>query len=493
MLMRDSGLLLHITSLAGPERSGTIGRPARELIDFLSAGGTKIWQMLPIGPVGYGNSPYQSPSTFAGNPLLIDIADLKELGLLSHWDAPAVQPDKRVDFSAAQQEKQQALRRSFEESFSSVQKDLERFFEENPWALPYARYMALSGHYGWFDKWPAAAKRHMKTPDAETEKLLNTLSDEIHYHLYVQYVFDLEWKRLRAYAAQKNVQLFGDIPIYVAPGSADVWQHPELFQVDRDLNPKRVAGVPPDCFSEDGQLWGNPLYSWLSMWFHGYQWWIDRLNSMKDRFDLIRIDHFIGFANYYSIPAGAKTAKNGKWVKNNGILFFDRVKKKIPDLNIIAEDLGLINDRVKKMIAHCGYPGMKLVMFGLDGDENNGNRPENIPEHCVAYTGTHDNDTVAGWWALQDSEARKKALDVLRLRPEDDFCDGIVRAVLSCKAERAVIPMQDYLALDNDARMNHPGTVGGINWQYRMMPGDLSDPLLKRISLLNREYGRFSK
>ncbi len=490
--MRESGLLVHITSLAGPERIGTIGRPSRELIDFLSASGTAIWQMLPIGPVGYGSSPYQSPSTFAGNPLLIDIADLREAGFLSSWDEPEALPEKRVDFSAAQEQKERALRKSFQESWSSVRTEAERFSAANPWALPYAQYMALTGHYGWFDKWPIGAKRHPVSPDAETEKVLRSLQDEINYHLYVQYVFDLQWKRLRKYAAEKNVQLFGDIPIYVAPGSADVWQHPNLFQVDQNLSPKRVAGVPPDCFSEDGQLWGNPLYSWLRMWLHGYSWWIDRLKIMKDRFDVIRIDHFIGFANYYSIPAGASNAKNGKWVRNNGSLFFDRVQKEIPDLNIIAEDLGLINDRVKKMIAHCGYPGMKLVMFGLDGDPNNGNRPENIPEHCVAYTGTHDNDTVLGWWNLQDKKTRETVLSILNLKPGDDICDGIVRAVLSCKAERAVIPVQDYLALDNEARMNMPGSVGGNNWRYRMQPGDLSDALQRRMKKLNEEYRRIT-
>ena len=488
--MRESGLLVHITSLAGPEAAGTIGGPSRELIDFLSAAGTGIWQMLPIGPVGYGSSPYQSPSTFAGNPLLIDVSDLTELGLLSSREEADVPAESRVDFEAARQRKENALRRSFQESWSSVSAETERFSKDNPWALPYAWYMALTGHYGFFDQWPQGARRHLVSPDAETDRVLRSLKDEINYHLYVQYVFDLQWKRLRKYAADRKVLLFGDIPIYVAPGSADVWQHPDLFQVDRDLSPKRVAGVPPDCFSEDGQLWGNPLYSWLHMWLRRYSWWVDRLKCMNDRFDIVRIDHFIGFANYYSIPAGAENARNGKWVKNNGRLFFDRVQKEIPGMDIIAEDLGLVTDRVRKLIAHCGYPGMKLVMHGLDGDPNNPNRPDNIPEHCVAYTGTHDNDTVLGWWNQQSESARKTALSVLGMKPGEDICDGIVRAVLGTKAARAVIPVQDYLALDNEARMNMPGSVGGNNWRYRMMPGDLSDAFLKRMKKLNEEYRR---
>ena len=488
--MRQSGLLAHITSLPGPEGCGTIGAPARTMIDFLSASGTKLWQVLPIGPVGYGNSPYQSPSTFAGNPLLIDLPDLCERGLLSKDALVSAPEDPLVDFDRTAAEKDKALRQAFGESFSSVKKAVEAFAASHPWALPYAQYKALSARYGWFDAWPLAAKRHMTAPDAGVEKTLSEMRDEVDYHLFVQYLFDLQWTALRAYAREHGVLLFGDIPIYVAPGSADVWQHPRLFQVDGDLAPKRVAGVPPDMFSEDGQLWGNPLYSWLQMWMHGYSWWIDRLRSMADRFDVIRIDHFIGFANYYSIPAGEKTAKNGKWVNNMGSLLFDKVKKEVPGLDIVAEDLGNVTDRVRKMIARCGYPGMKLVLFGLDGNPDNPNLPENIPENCVAYTGTHDNDTVLGWWNQQDGKTKARAAEALRLKPGSDICDGMVRAVLSCKAARAVIPVQDYLALDNSARMNHPGTVGGINWRYRMRESDFSDALLKRMRTLNQEYRR---
>ena len=493
--MRESGLLVHITSLAGNEGAGTMGQPARRLIDFLSASGTGIWQMLPIGPVGYGNSPYQSPSSFAGNPLLIDLEDLKTLGYLKHWDDPPVPAASKVDFSLAAEQKERGLRQAFAQSGKDAEKEISAFRQANPWAQPYAWYMALTRHFGPFDRWPLGARRHMIHPDAETEKVLRGMQDEIRYQLFVQYLFDLEWKRLRAYARDKNVQLFGDIPIYVAPGSADVWQHPRLFQVDRDLSPKRVAGVPPDCFSEDGQLWGNPLYSWMRMFLHGYNWWIERLKAMNDRFDLVRIDHFIGFANYYSIPAGAPNARTGKWVKNNGILFFDRVKKKVPGMNIIAEDLGLINDRVRRTIDHCGYPGMKLVMFGLDGNPDNPNLPSNIPEHCVAYTGTHDNDTVVGWWRQQDEKSRKNALTALGLDPDKEIsdeavCDRMVCQVLACRAERAVIPLQDYLALDNESRMNFPGTVGGNNWRYRMQPGDLNDAFCERLLKLNKEYRR---
>ena len=319
--MRQSGLLVHITSLSGPEGIGKLGGPSRELIDFLSASGTRIWQMLPVGPVGYGSSPYQSPSTFAGNPLLIDLEALVEMGLLRRDELPLSSPSAQVDFERVESLKKSALEKAFERAGSSLDRELEAFSQSAPWVTPYAQYQALTERFGWFYEWPVNARRYYMDRNRETERLLSGFQTRVRYHCFLQYLFDLQWKQLKDYARQKDILLFGDIPIYVAPGSADVWQHPKLFQVDRDLNPQRVAGVPPDYFSADGQLWGNPLYRWTALWATGYQWWIDRLSGIHDRFDIIRIDHFIGFANYYSIAARETTAKNGKWVKNQGKLF----------------------------------------------------------------------------------------------------------------------------------------------------------------------------
>ena len=486
--MHQSGMLVHLTSLAGPEGIGTMGAPAREMMDFLHDAGFRVWQMLPIGPTGYGASPYQSPSSFAGNPLLIDLQSLREEGILpasAQFEAP---PAAKVDFDAVEKTKNACLQQAFDASYDA--REVESFMEANPWVRPYAQYQALVEKHGPFHQWPVELRRYPSDHNAATAKELHAMPERVLYHAFVQYLFDRQWKALRSYAKQKELALLGDIPIYVAPGSCDVWQSPRCFQVDRDLNPKRVAGVPPDAFSEDGQLWGNPLYQWLYLWAHGYDWWIDRMKSIADRFDWIRIDHFIGFANYYSIPAGAKTARNGKWVNNAGQLFFRRVRKALPGLKIIVEDLGVISPRVLRLKNDTGFPGLKVLQFGLDGNESNPQHPANIIENSVAYTSTHDSDTVLGWYNRLNRKERQTAQQILNMKPGDDICDAMLRAALGSPAFLAVAPIQDWLSLDNSARMNYPGTVGGDNWRYRMMPGDLSDALLKRAQLLNHEYGR---
>ncbi len=488
--MRQSGMLVHLTSLAGPEGIGTLGAPAREMADFLSAAQVRVWQMLPVGPTGYGASPYQSPSTFAGNPLLIDLAALRSEGILpadAAFEAPA---EARVDFEAVEKVKTACLNRAFEASYPALRTEVGRFADSHAWVRPYAQYQALVERFGPFQAWPVSARRYPQDHNADTARVLAELKTRVDYHIFVQYLFDRQWTEFKAYCGEKGLTLFGDIPIYVAPGSADVWQNPQYFQVDRDLNPKRVAGVPPDYFSADGQLWGNPLYSWLRLWAHGYDWWLDRLRGIGERFDLIRIDHFIGFANYYSIPADAENARNGKWVKDAGMLFFNKVRAALPELRIVAEDLGEVSPRVKKLLRHTGFPGMKVLVFGLDSDESNPHHPANITENCVVYTGTHDNDTVLGWYNRIDREARLNAQRILGMKAGEDICDTMIRTALRSPAFLAVTPVQDWLCLDNEARMNYPGTVGGNNWRYRMRPGDLSDTLLKRIRMMNSEYGR---
>ena len=488
--MRQSGMLVHITSLAGPEGIGTLGASSREMIDFLHDAGVGVWQMLPVGPTGFGASPYQSPSTYAGNPLLIDLTALREEGILPGDAAFEAAPESRVDFDTVEKTKAACLRRAYEASIGSLKAEVERFAQSKAWVWPYAQYQALVEAHGPFHTWPAALKRYPSDRNQETARELETLKDRTLYHAFVQYLFDRQWTALKRYAAEKEISLFGDIPIYVAPGSCDVWQNPQYFQVDKDLNPQRVAGVPPDYFSEDGQLWGNPLYRWLRLWQHRYDWWIDRLHGISERFDIVRIDHFIGFANYYSIPAGAKNARNGKWVNNIGQLFFRQVKRELPGLRIIAEDLGVTSGRVKNLLNYTGFPGMKVLVFGLDSDESNPHHPANITENCVAYTGTHDNDTVLGWYNRIDRKERQNAQTILGMKAGDDICDTMIRRVMSSPACLAVIPIQDWLCLDNESRMNYPGTVGGTNWRYRMMPGDLSDALLKRQQRINNEYGR---
>ena len=488
--MRQSGMLVHVSSLPGPEGIGTIGGPARQLIDFLHESGMRVWQMLPVGPTGFGASPYQSPSTFAGNPLLIDLDDLKKDGILPADTDISGEGGPQVDYEAVEKKKAACLALAFSTSYERLRPEVEAFAAQNAWATPYGQYQALCEHFGHFGQWSLSARRYYINRNEKTAELLRSLDERVRYHVFVQYLFDRQWEALHSYAREHEVALFGDIPIYVAPGSADVWQYPRYFQVDENLNPQRVAGVPPDYFSADGQLWGNPLYSWLKLFVKGYDWWIERLRAVGRRFDMVRIDHFIGFANYYSIPANAKNARSGKWVKNNGILFFRKVRQALPDLNIIAEDLGVVGPRVKRLLRMTGFPGMKVLVFGLDSDQKNPHHPDNIKENCVAYTGTHDNDTVLGWWQRIGRKERQNALSILKAEPGSDICDVMVRSVLKSPAFLAVIPVQDLLALDNSARMNYPGTVGGSNWRYRLTGGQLSATLAERIRLINKEYGR---
>ena len=488
--MRQSGMLVHLTSLAGPEGIGTLGAPAREMIDFLHDAGVGVWQMLPVGPTGYGASPYQSPSTFAGNPLLIDLKSLREEGILPAGVAFEAEPASKVDFDAVEKTKAACLQQAFDASIASLKPEVERFADGKPWVWPYAQYQALVEAHGPFHTWPVALRRYPADHNAETARELETLKDRVLYHAFVQYLFDRQWTALRTYAADKKISLFGDIPIYVAPGSCDVWQNPLYFQVDRDLNPQRVAGVPPDYFSADGQLWGNPLYRWLRLWMHGYDWWIDRLRGIGERFDIIRIDHFIGFANYYSIPADAKNARSGKWVKNSGRLFFRKVRQQLPDLTIIAEDLGVTSGRVKKLLTYTSFPGMKVLVFGLDSDESNPHHPANITENSVAYTGTHDNDTTLGWWRTRDEEVKAAAMKKLGEVDDDTVVWAMLKTAFESPANTAVAPMQDFLNLGTEARMNLPGTVGGGNWRYRMDGASLTDALAEKMRALVRESKR---
>ncbi|MBE5781898.1 MAG: 4-alpha-glucanotransferase [Clostridiales bacterium] len=482
--MRESGVLLHITSLPEPGGIGTLGQAAYDFADFLHQAGMTIWQVLPVGPTGYGESPYQSASTFAGNPLLIDMKLLEKEGLLPDGAFLPLPDSDHVDFDAVRAQKEGLLRQAFANADS---KDMEKFIKQHPWAEDYGLFMALKGHFGgasWME-WPQEIRVRKKGVMAKWREKLN---EEIHYHIFVQHLFYKQWNALKKYANKKGIQLFGDMPIYVAEDSADAWTNPDIFQFDKDCRPIKVAGVPPDYFSEDGQLWGNPLYNWATLSRRKYSWWIDRLNAMGNLFDLLRVDHFIGFANYYSIPAGAKNAKGGEWIKSPGESFFKVVQEEVKGVRIIAEDLGEVNDRVKKLLRFCGYPGMKVLTFGFDGDETNPHFPDNYTENYVAYTGTHDNDTVLGWWEKASDRVKEFAMETLEFTEEDDIALCFIEEVLSSPAERAIIPMQDFLRLGSEGRMNTPGTVGH-NWGWRMASPP-SDALKKEMKALNQFHQR---
>ena len=489
--MRRSGILMHITSLPGPGGIGSLGKEAYAFADFLKASGMAVWQVLPLGPTGYGESPYQSSSVFAGNPMLISCAALREAGLVAYGDGEEFTPDdpERVDYPAVRESKEKLLRRCFAQSEGKLQKELADFRRENPWVEDFALFTALKARYGgaMWTKWPDREVRRRQP--AALERCRRELDGEIRYHLFCQYLFFRQWFALKRYCNGLGIRLFGDMPIYVAEDSADTWTHPEAFQLDGEGVPKRVAGVPPDFFSADGQLWGNPLYRWFSLRLHGYGWWVERMAAMAKMYDIVRIDHFIGFANYYSVPQGAPNARTGKWIIGPGKSLFRTLERKIPGLNIVAEDLGCVNDRVRRLLTAVGYPGMRVLSFGFGGGEDNPHLPANYVTNSVVYTGTHDNDTVRGWIDTADDAALAQARQLLGFDKPEDGPAAFVRAVLASRADTAMIPMQDVLGLGGWARMNRPGTIGN-NWLWRMAPGAATPELAQRLRRENEATNR---
>lgn len=489
--MRRSGILMHISSLPGPGGIGSLGKEAYAFADFLKASGMAVWQVLPLGPTGYGESPYQSSSVFAGNPMLISCAALREAGLVIYDDGEEFTPDdpERVDYPAVRESKEKLLRRCFAQSEGKLQKELAAFRRENPWVEDFALFTALKARYGgvMWTKWPDREVRRRQP--AALERCRRELDGEIRYHLFCQYLFFRQWFALKRYCNGLGIRLFGDMPIYVAEDSADTWTHPEAFQLDGEGVPKRVAGVPPDFFSADGQLWGNPLYRWFSLRLHGYGWWVERMAAMAKMYDIVRIDHFIGFANYYSVPQGAPNARTGKWVIGPGKSLFRTLEKKIPGLNIVAEDLGCVNDRVRRLLTAVGYPGMRVLSFGFGGGADNPHLPANYVTNSVVYTGTHDNDTVRGWIGTADDAALAQARQLLGFDKPEDGPGAFVHAVLASRADTAMIPMQDVLGLGGWARMNRPGTIGN-NWLWRMAPGAATPELAQRLRRENEATNR---
>ena len=489
--MRSSGVLMHISSLPSPGGIGSLGQEACAFADFLQASGFRIWQVLPVGPTGYGESPYQSSSVFAGNPLLISCRTLREEGLLSYEDREEYTPEdpEKVDYDAVRKNKAMLLRRCFAASSAALASEVDRFRAASPWVEDYALFTALKEHFGgkMFSAWPDRSII-LRKPDS-VRKYTELLKAEIDFHVFCQYLFRRQWFALKKYCNERNILLFGDMPIYVAEDSADTWTHPDIFQLDRNRIPRRVAGVPPDYFSETGQLWGNPLYRWRRLRRRGYGWWVDRMKGMSELYDILRIDHFIGFANYYSVRHGRPDARKGRWIVGPGRDLFKVLSREVPGMRIVAEDLGCVNDRVRALLQWCGYPGMKVLTFGFDGDESNPHFPANYTANTVAYTGTHDNDTVAGWAASASEEAMALARKTLSFSAPEEAPDAFIRCLLSGPCETVVIPMQDLLGLGTEARMNYPGTIGG-NWLWRMKPGSLSVDLSLKYSVLNAETGR---
>jgi 4-alpha-glucanotransferase len=490
---RASGILLHPTSLPGSFGIGDLGPWARQWIDFLADSKTGLWQVLPLGPTGYGDSPYQTFSSFAGNPLLISPEDLVKQDLL-HPDDIEGKPEfniQAVDYGEVIYWKLDLLGRSFlrfQDSGVAITAETGNFYKNNEhWLDDYALFMALKEFHGgkpWSTWKPEYRDRHSTA--LEEFKANNQFAVE--RQKYYQFLFYEQWQTLRDYTHNKGIQIIGDLPIFIAHDSADAWAHPELFYLDAQGNPTVVAGVPPDYFSDTGQLWGNPLYRWDVLAQQDYQWWLDRLRSVFSMVDIVRLDHFRGFYNYWEIPAGEETAVNGRWVNGPGADFLSRVKKEFGNLPIIAEDLGEIAPEVYQLRDQFNLPGMKILVFAFDSGESNQFLPHHYPENCVVYTGTHDNDTVLGWFNRIGEEEKSFALRYLGTSGEDIAWD-LIKLAWSSRAVYAIAPLQDLLSLDNSARMNYPGNPQG-NWQWRCSTGDFSEGLLKRLLSINENYGR---
>lgn len=493
--MRTGGILMHISSLPSEYGIGTMGKEARRFVDFLVKAGQTYWQILPICPTGYGDSPYQSFSSFAGNPYFIDLEFLCKDGLLTEEECKSYfWGDKKteVDYGILYKNRYDLLKRAYERFVRNRHKDYEIFCkEEEEWLDNYALFMALkdaNAGISWL-RW----KDDLRFRKEETmNKARESYAREIDFYKMLQYLFFKQWRSLKEYANKKGIQIIGDVPIYVAVDSADVWANPEQFYLDKNLMPIEVAGCPPDAFTEDGQLWGNPLFRWDVMKKDGYSWWTKRMDAMSKLYDVVRIDHFRGFDSYYAIPAQDKTARSGTWRKGPGIELFRIMEAKLGRLHIIVEDLGFLTPSVIKMVEDSGFPGMKVLQFAFDPREESDYLPHNYQKHSVVYTGTHDNDTILGWMKTAPRESVNFAKKYLNLTKEEGYHWGMMRGAWASVSDLAVVPMQDVLGLDSKARMNIPSTLGR-NWKWRADKKMITSALAGRVRRYMKMYGREKK
>ena len=494
---RGAGILLSITSLPSKYGIGCFSKSAYDFVDWLKAAGQTYWQILPLGPTSYGDSPYQSFSTYAGNPYFIDLEALIEEGVLTREEcekADMGEEEGTIDYKKMYEGRYPLLRKAYERSNISQNPDYIRFMEENGWWLSdYALFMAVKGRFDGAP-WTEWAQDIRLRWGYAMDYYRRELYFDIEFQQYLQFTFYKQWQALKDYANRQGVRIIGDIPIYVAMDSADAWAHPELFQLDQDNVPLAVAGCPPDGFSAVGQLWGNPLYRWDYHRQTGYDWWMKRLAHCFSLYDVVRIDHFRGFDEYYSIPYGAKSAIGGHWEKGPGMDLFRRMREVLGEKEVIAEDLGYVTDSVRQLVRDTGFPGMKVLEFAFDSRDSgcaNDYLPHNYTENCVAYTGTHDNETIRGWFeSIREDERRlARAYICDKYTPRQYLHTSFISLIMASRSNLCVIPIQDYMGYDNTCRMNKPSTVG-INWKWRLKSGELTEDLQKEIRAITRRYGR---
>ncbi len=493
--MRKSGILLPVSSIPSKYGIGTFSKQAYDFIDSLEKAGQSYWQILPLGPTGYGDSPYQSFSTFAGNPYYIDLETLIEEGYLTKDDCEKCDfgdDDEYIDYEKIYLSRFKVLKIAFQNSNVVNEADFQNYVRDNRyWLDDYALYMAVKNSFdgkSW-SEWDEDIK--LRKP-AAMEYYREKYAEEVMFYQFQQYLFAKQWSALKEYANQKRIQIIGDIPIYVAFDSADTWANPELFQLDDMLTPIAVAGCPPDAFSATGQLWGNPLYRWEYHKETGYAWWMKRIAYCYELYDVVRIDHFRGFDEYYSIPFADETAEFGHWEKGPGYDIFKAIKEKVGNKPVIAEDLGFLTESVIKLVKRTGYPGMKILQFAFDPREESDYLPHNYVANSIVYTGTHDNDTMLGWYNSLSRRDKAFARKYLNIRTNKDVQWEFIRAAMASVSETCVIPMQDYLGLGAEARINIPSTLG-INWKWRMLSGQFTDELAQHILDMTKLYGRVGK
>ncbi len=489
-MKRSAGILLPIFSLPSPYGIGSLGASAWEFVDFLRAAGQSWWQVLPVGPAGEGNSPYTSESTFAGNPYFIDLDLLAEDGLLKKSELESLKTPStdKVDYSAVKKSRDILLHKAFSRVSGTEAEAARTFAKRNPWLEDYALYCAAKTHFdnAVWTEWPDKDLRFHKK--AAIEQWRAALAEEIAYHSCVQYWFFRQWEALKKYANRQGVHLIGDLPIYVSLDSSDVWGNRKEFLLDKDGRPTKAAGVPPDYFSKDGQLWGNPLYDWPAQKANGYRWWVRRIRGASRLFDAIRIDHFRGLESYWAVPAGAKTARNGVWEPGPGMDLLGVLCAKFPRTALIAEDLGLLTEEVHALRDASGMPGMKVLEFAFS-DPKNTYLPHNHTPHCICYTGTHDNDTTAGWYASAPEKEKAFAEKYLGVSGQEAVCKALLRCGQGSVAELFVAQIQDYLGLGTESRLNIPGTAKG-NWVWRLLPGQATPELAAEIRDLTELFNR---
>lgn len=487
---RYSGIIMPIFSLPSEESIGTLGDGAYEFIDFLVETNQHYWQVLPIGYTSYGDSPYQSFSSYAGNPYFIDLYRLVCKGWLNAEDVTDMKISDHIDYETLWREKYPLLRKAYENSFfGDIQ--VEEVINKYSWLDDFSTFMGLKSYYNFKSRveWEQAKTKHFLN-----DELLLKIKDEKRFHIFLQAEFFEQWYSLKEYAKFKGIEIIGDIPIFVSEDSADVWVNPEYFQLDNQGNSLEVAGVPPDYFSKDGQLWGNPLYNWDEIEKNDFQWWISRINESLKLFDVIRIDHFRGFESYWSVPKGQKTAKNGKWISAPGMKFFSKVKSIFPNAQIVAEDLGIITDKVKELIKYTEFPTMKVLIFGFEEDENHNPSPHRsdlVPTNTVFYTTTHDNDTVEGWVKKIENHIpvqNAKKYFMIKDLSQHSMSSAFIESVWKSEANIAMTTMQDLLGLDNSSRINTPSILGG-NWSWRLTSIPNSN-IKKWLSQLTKESHR---